>query len=103
MQRWLVSHRADRLKDAGIEGVLNRVLETGELDEDKREDIYYLLNCCNEKIENDPEAFKRARKEVTGTPYNQHCHWKSVHVLAQTNEDIQQSTYSYKLSLSFIS
>ena len=62
MQNWLASHSADRLKDAGIEGVLNWVLESGELDEKKRGFTAYLLNLCNAPIENDPEAFKRIRK-----------------------------------------
>ena len=75
MKNWLVSHRANRLKDAGLEGVLNRVLETGELNKDKRMYTDYLLDLCNTPIENAPEAFKRMRKKVTGTPYNQHYRW----------------------------
>jgi len=75
VDRWLVSHCADRLKEAGLEGVLNRVLETSELDEDRQMFTNHLLNLCNTPIENDPETFKRMRKEVTGTPYNQHYRW----------------------------
>ena len=75
VHKWLISHRADRLKEAGLEGVLNRVLETGEFDEDRRIYTNNLLNLCNTSIENDPEAFKRKRKEVSGTLYNQHYRW----------------------------
>ena len=75
MKKWLVSHRADRLKDAGIEGVLNRVLETCELEEAERWFTNDLLNLCNTPTENDRETFKQMRKEATGTPYNQYYRW----------------------------